>query len=1106
MRQSPLTNRDDMAALRKQIEVALDHLDHVLPGQGPILDFVHHNTLHGYQHLPFEEALAASEALTGICGYLPEARFREFYKLGRINEEDLSAAFENDSRLQTEQVVLKVKDRTITRKEIYRIGLLFDLRVLTASQLQWRIEELDALDSVNKEVPEEVRRQLHSAWENLLTHGPGNARRENGVRLLWQSILNKLNLKDECLHPENMLDLPLEQAEQWLAQVLPDNRSEIENQSIHQLTQQHTVFALDQLLAQVGDTISMRGFISALSGVDIFDIVRPLLIKLCGSALDEGIAAWCTPERNELGLYAAWRKTLRYDANPFLHELQDWPLILDQLHEDAINTIIVHLTHLEIPESKWEGYLRRLALELPGWSGMINWRQRHPRYSVAGIQPPRLADYLAIRLTLDRVWLNQVCRDIWKIEARMSSLESYFRKNLSEFMVRRSVFQGALPEYLTQQAEALISWAGSERHSRKDWQLLSDRILTWKCSPMAINNSGHKLNESGWRLFLLCQHLGLIAADIDSTAQEDLLLMLKVLDEFTVTERSQVWLYAYERNYRENLFQALHVNQGRGRWAKRDRRPEAQLIFCMDDREESFRRHLEELNPAIETLGAAGFFGVPMNYKGLDDTGVTPLCPAVIQPKHSVNEIPRRGNEKQYRAHKKGHILFQQLDYLLYQTLRRDLLFSHLSIDLLAPFTLIGLLLDCWFPRFRRFWADKLHRLLEPSVNTELCFVSNNSDNSEQPKLGFTDMEQAERVEGLLRTMGLTDVFAPIVCMIAHGSTSLNNPHEAAHDCGACGGRRGGPNARVFAAMANRTEIRRLLAQRGIEISEDSWFVGAQHDTCSDDILWYDLDEIPSTSRASFERIKKHLKIAQEYSAHERCRRFDSAEDSMNLPLALKHVQLRAADISQVRPEFGHASNAAAVVGRRATTQGLFLDRRVFLISYDAGQDPEGKIVENILLTAGPVGAGINLEYYFSTVDNERFGCGSKVPHNVTGLFGVMEGAGSDLRTGLPSQMIEIHEAMRLQVIVEAKTSVLEQIYQRQESLRELIAGGWIHLSALDPDTGGIFIFERGQGFVPWQAQDKELPVCGNSEDCYRGQTLPIPPILIEPADRTGGR
>jgi len=206
----------------------------------------------------------------------------------------------------------------------------------------------------------------------------------------------------------------------------------------------------------------------------------------------------------------------------------------------------------------------------------------------------------------------------------------------------------------------------------------------------------------------------------------------------------------------------------------------------------------------------------------------------------------------------------------------------------------------------------------------------------------------------------------------------------------------------------------------------------------------------------------------------------------------------RATDFSQARPELGHATNASAVIGRRSITQGAFFDRRVFLISYDPTQDPDGKIVEGILLNVGPVGAGINLEYYFSTVNNDRLGCGTKVPHNIVGLFGVMEGATSDLRTGLPSQMIEIHEAMRLQLIVEAKTSILEQIYARQPSLRELIAGGWILLSVIDPDSGEIFRFERGIGFIPWQAQGNKIDVFANSPDCYFGQTLPIPPVLIQ--------
>jgi uncharacterized protein YbcC (UPF0753/DUF2309 family) len=298
--------------------------------------------------------------------------------------------------------------------------------------------------------------------------------------------------------------------------------------------------------------------------------------------------------------------------------------------------------------------------------------------------------------------------------------------------------------------------------------------------------------------------------------------------------------------------------------------------------------------------------------------------------------------------------------------------------------------------------------------------------------------------------------------------------------------------------MANRPEIRKLLAERGLIIPPDTWFIGAEHNTCNEALSWYDLSDVPAARQAGLQKLQQALRHAQLMSAHERCRRLASAPKNPTPKAALAHIEERAVDFSQVRPELGHATHAAAVIGRRSLTQGAFFDRRLFLISYDPTQDPEGRLLEGILLAAGPVAAGINLEYYFSTVNNDRFGCGSKAPHNVTGFFGIMEGGGSDLRTGLPQQMVEIHEAMRLQLLVEAKTAVLERIYADQDSLRELIAGGWLHLSVKDPDSGDIFIFERGTGFVLWQTQVKEPPLCDNSQDCYRDQTQPVSPRLIK--------
>jgi len=1073
---------------RELIVQALARLDHVLPAQAPIQDFVHHNTLHGYQHLAFEDALAESEKLTGISAYLPESQSRAFYQQGRIDDSDIAAALNQNPNLQPEQIVCNIEGKLIKRKDIYRTALLYNLHPISLSELNWQIEELGVLDTVQSDVPDVVRQEFQQPSKTDIKKAV------SPVRQLWESICLHLELELAALHPETMLDLSLEQTEDWL-----DNTPN--TVTLHQHTQELASESLQGFLSQLGSSMSLRGVVLALSGVDVLDSIRPQLIRICASALDEGVAAWQLPGRNQLGLYGAWRALAEFDAYPFLHELPDWQQIMVELPEDAIANIILQLNYFELPKAQWEGYLRRLALEIPGWAGMINWRQQHPNYVTANKATLALADFLAIRLTLDRLWLNQVCRETWKIQAKLSAVQHYFGKNLSEFVVRQHLYQGQLPEYLVQQAESLATRAGSERQCRSDWQHLADLVYTWQLSPMSEKWAKRTANNDGWRLFRLCQHLGLTVDHVQQLGHNGLVDLLSVLEEFGTIERHKVWLYAYERNYQEALFQALCSNHNRGRWAKREKSPDAQIVFCMDDREESFRRHLEELNPDVETLGAAGFFGVAMNYKGLDDAKVTPLCPIVVTPAHEVHEQARAGTERSVQQHQRGRKVNHRIANLFYHGLRLDLVLSQLMINAVAPITLLGLLAKSFIPKSQQQWLMKLTSLVSPPVTTQLLFTTTDQvtiATPEQPKLGFTEHEQADRVAGFLKNTGLTSGFAPLVVLMGHGSMSQNNPHLAAYDCGACSGRHGGPNARAFAAMANRPEVRNLLVERGIHMPIETWFIGAEHNTCDEGIAWYDLADLPPHRQKALTKLQQQLCQAQQLSAHERCRRLASAPRNPQLKEAHAHIVERATDFSQARPELGHATNASAVIGRRSITQGAFFDRRVFLISYDPTQDPDGKIVEGILLNVGPVGAGINLEYYFSTVNNDRLGCGTKVPHNIVGLFGVMEGATSDLRTGLPSQMIEIHEAMRLQLIVEAKTSILEQIYARQPSLRELIAGGWILLSVIDPDSGEIFRFERGIGFIPWQAQGNKIDVFANSPDCYFGQTLPIPPVLIQ--------
>jgi uncharacterized protein YbcC (UPF0753/DUF2309 family) len=1065
------------AANRDIILSALAHINHILPAQAPIQDFVHHNTLHGYQHKSFEQALADNYALTGNYAYLPEARYRQFYAQGRINDQDINAALA--SKWGVPRPTITVDGKDIKQQDILTTALLVDLSAINVSQFSWQVEEMNALSSVQIDVPKAIAQSYT----------------EKTIHDLWKAILIKLDLQQAAYHPETLLDLSLAQTEEWFSVSHSDA-------SIHAQTQQQVAIELDALLAQVGDELSLRGLVLALSGKDSLDFVRPKLIRLCASVLDEGVATWHAPDAEHKGLYGAWRASTQYDITLFLHELPDWQQIISKLPEEAIDTIILHFTEMDIPKTKWAGYLQRVSLELAGWSGMLNWREQHPSYQAKQTIPIKLVDYLAIRLTLDRLWLNQICHDLWKVEANLTSLQHYFRKNLSEFMVRRRLYQGDLPEYLSHQAKSLTTQVNSERSHRQQWQELADLIWTWQFSPMAEHKNRHSVFNSGWRLFRLCQHLGLHAKHIEQLQPTDLQSLLTLLDEFTVTERSKVWLTAYEHHYQQQFFNALRANHQRGRWAIRATRPEAQLIFCMDDREEGFRRHLEEHNPAIETLGTAGFFGVAMNYQGLDDSTTTALCPVVVTPSHQVQEIPLADSEDSLNSHNRGRKFNQRMTHLLLQSSRSNPLLSYPVIDLFAPITLLGLLGKTLFPKKQQQLVAGLANKISPPVATQLDFTFDAEDTPKQPNLGFTDNEQADRVSVLLRVMGLTNGIAPLVVLFGHGSSSQNNPHLAAYHCGACSGRHGGPNARVFAAMANRPEIRKLLTKRGIHIPADTWFIGAEHNTCNENIEWYDLSELPTALQAAFNKLQRDLAHTQQMSAHERCRRLMSAPRNPTPEAALKHIAERATDFSQARPELGHATNAAAVVGRRSLTQGAFFDRRMFLISYDASQDADGKILESILLAVAPVSAGINLEYYFSTVNNERFGCGTKLPHNLTGFFGIMDGTSSDLRTGLPQQMAEIHEAMRLQLLVEAKTQVLEQIYEQQDSLRELIANGWLHLSVKDPDSSDIYVFERGTGFVLWQGELVDLPTYEKSPNCYKNKIEPVAPALIKQTEQ----
>jgi uncharacterized protein YbcC (UPF0753/DUF2309 family) len=176
-----------------------------------------------------------------------------------------------------------------------------------------------------------------------------------------------------------------------------------------------------------------------------------------------------------------------------------------------------------------------------------------------------------------------------------------------------------------------------------------------------------------------------------------------------------------------------------------------------------------------------------------------------------------------------------------------------------------------------------------------------------------------------------------------------------------------------------------------------------------------------------------------------------------------------AVDWAQVRPEWGLSGNVYGIVGRRALTENADLKGTAFLLSYDWRCDPKGRLLENLLAAPVVVGQWINLEHFFSTVDNAHLGSGSKVYHNVSGRFGVMTGNLSDLRTGLPMQTVmregrPYHEPMRLIALIEAPLDFAGRVLERVVKVKSLVLGGWIRAIVIDPTQGyKPFVFNNGQ-------------------------------------------
>ena len=712
-------------------------------------------------------------------------------------------------------------------------------------------------------------------------------------------------------------------------------------------------------------------------------------------------------------------------------------------NQDAYEVVQEELKRSQLDSHACEELVKRKLLALRGWAGMIWQMETSAPWTPKPAPAGSLVGYLAVRMILDRL--------------AMETIQSQSKRSTGLWQAKRLDSQ---------------SLAGRSIESRAFTIFQIAQFRKWTPSSLVT------LNAAEWTQ------------------------LLKEVDEFSSLQRRLVFQLAYERRYRVQALDAVAVHS-RKRREKRLLRssstlPKFQVITCIDDREESFRRHLEEVESRCETFGAAGFFAVVMYYRGAAEAHFRPLCPINIVPKHYVCEEPAFSAEMESDKRSQRRKLIGRVSHQVHSG-SRTFLGGMLTglFGTLATFPLVARVLA---PHITSRIRDSFGRLVRPPA-TELHLERvGNGPGPEWDSQGYSTEEMAGIVLRILQDIGLVKDFSPIILFLGHGSSSLNNPHESAYNCGACSGGRGGPNARAFASMANDSRVRDLVANAGIHIPEDVRFIGGFHNTCNDRVDYYDLDRLPWPLRALFRDIQVKIDDARARNAQERVRRFESARFGLTPSEALKHVEERSEDLSQARPEYNHATNALCFVGEREWSRGLFLDRRAFLASYDPKIDDEnGKIVERILQAAIPVCGGINLEYYFSTVDPEGYGCGSKLPHNIASLAGVMTGAASDLRPGLSAQMVEIHEPLRILFVVQTTPQIMQRIVKANPAIRSLVEGDWVQLALIDVATSQIMLYLKGE-FVPYDVHNNSLPEVGASSEMVQSERGHLPFATIREA------
>lgn len=510
--------------------------------------------------------------------------------------------------------------------------------------------------------------------------------------------------------------------------------------------------------------------------------------------------------------------------------------------------------------------------------------------------------------------------------------------------------------------------------------------------------------------------------------------------------------------------------------ADRGQRPRAQAVFCIDVRSEVLRRNLERQADDLDTIGFAGFFGMPIEYIPLGHDAGGPQCPVLLAPGHTVLETlaDPEATERAVARRRLGHHV------------RRA--WKSFKMGAITCFSFVGPVGLAYLPKlftdaagWTRPVAAPRGEALGRGTSGQLAPSLTPGTHAGRP-VGIPLDDRVALGQGALRAMSLTDGFAPLVLFAGHGATTVNNPYESGLGCGACGGHTGEANARVAAAILNDPQVRQRLAEDGIVVPDDTWFLAGQHDTTTDEVTVFDRDQVPATHTGALAALERDLAGAGGATRSERAARLGLA-GHRDIDAA---VMRRSRDWAQVRPEWGLAGCRALIVAPRHRTRGRDLDGRTFLHSYDWRNDEDFSILELLMTAPMVVASWITLQYYGSTVDNERLGSGNKTLHNVVGRVGVLEGNAGDLRVGLPWQSVHDgerfqHEPLRLTVVLEAPRDAMNDVLARHDDVRQLCDNGWLQLLAMDDDGRISHRYVGGLRWEPWTATDAAGPLADAS-------------------------